>query len=372
MNKFIVYTSNIGFVPRDMQQIIQFAQERPKFYIANVELNRTLADVKAGDNIITKRGNSIYVIKTIQESRDEWSIETQTYIDKISRYGLRTANITSVEQIIKFETWCKAGKIFTRTETEDKITNKNSTNKMKLESEGFAKGMMAKFMPREAENVRISMDGNICVGTSEGYVSIDENNNLVSYPEDFTIAMPVFTICKNQDQLVVGDIIALAKSYAKVTKIEGSKITAISYTGSGKTIHTIKDILFNQTMVRVVVSLAGSLGGQMNPMMMMAMLGGEKKEGFDKNALLAMMMMSQNGGNLGMNPMMMMMLSDGDSSLKDMLMLSAMSGNGFNLFGGAGMSQPQAVAAKPKAAPKKPKAKKAKVAKAEVKEEEKK
>lgn len=120
MNKFIVYTSNIGFVPRDMQQIIQFAQEKPKFYIANVELNRTLANVKSGDNIITKKGNSIYVIKTIQESRDEWSAKTQDYIDEIIRYGLKTANITSVEQIIKFETWCKTAKVFVKSVFDEK------------------------------------------------------------------------------------------------------------------------------------------------------------------------------------------------------------------------------------------------------------
>lgn len=369
MNKFIVYTSNIGFVPRDMQQIIQFAQEKPKFYIANVELNRTLANVKPGDNIITKKGNSIYVIKTIQESMDEWSAKTQDYIDEIIRYGLKTANITSVEQIIKFETWCKTAKVFVKSVFDEK--NNNEQNKEpKMGFKNLTESMMSKFMPREESNVRVSMDGNICVGTGEGFVSIDENNNLVSYPEEFTVALPVFTICKSQDQLVVGDIIALAKSFAKVTKIEGSKITAISYTGSGKTIHTIKDILFNQTMVRVVVSLTGSLGGQMNPMMMMAMLGSEKKGSFDKNALLAMMMMNQNGGNLGMNPMMMMMLSDGDSSLKDMLMLSAMSGNGFNMFGGMGMPQ---MPAQPTAAPapKKPRAKKVKAEKV-VKEEEKK
>lgn len=365
MNKFIVYTSNVGFVPRDMQQVIQFAQEKPKFYIANVELNRTLADVKSGDNIITKKGNSIYVIKTIQESRDEWSVETQTYIDKISRYGLKTANITSVEQIIKFETWCKTAKVFVKSIDE----NKNSNKDQKMGFKNLAASMMSKFMPREESGVRVSMDGNICVGTSEGFVSIDENNNLVSYPEEFTVALPVFTICKSQDQLVVGDIIALAKSFAKVTKIDGSKITAISYTGSGKTIHTIKDILFNQTMVRVVVSLTGSFGGQMNPMMMMALLG-DKKGSFDKNTLLAFMMMGQNGGKLGINPMMLALMSDGESSLKDMLMFSAMTGdNGFNMFGGMGMPQ---MPAKPTAAPapKKPRAKKVKAEKV-VKEEKK-
>ena len=119
-----------------------------------------------------------------------------------------------------------------------------------------------------------------------------------SSSEKRTFDLPVYIISKPKDQLQVGDVIALERSYAKVTKIEGDKITAIGYTGAGKTVHTIKDFIFNQTMVRVVISLAGNVGGQMNPMLLLALSNKD-----DKNSLLPLLMMNQNGGALGMNPM---------------------------------------------------------------------
>ena len=83
-------------------------------------------------------------------------------------------------------------------------------------------------------------------------------------------------------------------------------------------------------MVRVVISLAGNVGGQMNPMLLLALSDKD-----DKNSMLPLLMMNQNGGALGMNPMMLMLLSGkgGDFDVKDMLMMSALSGNA-NPFGG--------------------------------------
>lgn len=326
-NKFLVYTSNLPFMPKDMEEVINFAKENCKFRIAQVELNGTLANVKAGDNIITKKGNSIYVIKAITESLDNLNEETQEYLNTLAReYGMKKVGITSVDTIVKFETWCKTAKPIINAKNNNKMTKTNSIK-------GISARIKEMFMPVEATDVRIATDGNICVATAQGYVSIDENNNLTSYPEELTIDLPVYIISKPKEQLAVGDVIALERSYAKVTKISDGKITAISYTGSGKTIHTIKDFLFNQTMVRVVVSLAGNVGGQINPMLLLALS--------NKDALLPLLMMNQNGGALGMNPMMLMMLTDkGEgTSMKDMLLLSAMSGG--NMFGGMFGQVPQ-------------------------------
>ena len=284
MNKFLVYTSNLPFMPKNMEEVINFAKENCKFRIAQVELNGTLANVKAGDNIITKKGNSIYVIKAITESLDNLSEETQEYLNTLAReYGMKKVGITSVDTIVKFETWCKTAKPIINAKNNNKMTKTNSIK-------GISARIKEMFMPVEATDVRIATDGNI----------------------------------------------ALERSYAKVTKISDGKITAISYTGSGKTIHTIKDFLFNQTMVRVVVSLAGNVGGQINPMLLLALSNKD-----DKDALLPLLMMNQNGGALGMNPMMLMMLTDkGEgTSMKDMLLLSAMSGG--NMFGGMFGQVPQ-------------------------------
>lgn len=334
MVKFVIYTSNLPFMPKSMDEVIEFAKEQNKFRIASVELNPCLADIKAGDNIITKKGNSIYVLKAIEESLDNLSPETQEYLDTLAReYGLKKVGITSVDTIIKFETWCKSAKPIINPKNVKKEMTKNSIK-------GFADRLKSMFMPVEAKDVRIATDGNICVATAQGYVSIDANNKLTSYPTELTLDLPVFIVSKPKEQLAVGDVIATERGYAKVVKIDGDKITAIGYTGSNKTIHTIKDFLFNQTMIRVVVSLAGNVGGQINPMLLLALSDKE-----DKNSLLPLLMMNQNGGAVGMNPMMLMMLSGkgNDFDVKDMLMMSAFSGNA-NPFGNLFGNQPAKVA----------------------------
>lgn len=342
MVKFVIYTSNLSFMPKSMNEVIGFAKEQNKFRIASVELNPYLADIKAGDNIITKKGNSIYVLKAIEESLDNLSPETQEYLDTLTReYGLKKVGITSVDTIIKFETWCKTAKPIINSKNVKKEMTENSIK-------GFADRLKSMFMPVEAKDIRIATDGNICVATTQGYVSVDADNKLTSYPKELTIDLPVYIISKPKEQLTVGDVIATERSYAKVTKISDGKITAISYTGSGKTIHTIKDFLFNQTMIRVVVSLAGNIGGQINPMLLLALSNKD-----DKDSLLPLLMMNQNGGALGMNPMMLMMLADkGEgTSMKDMLLLSAMSGG--NMFGGmfGQVSQPAKVEEAPAVEP---------------------
>lgn len=341
-NKFLVYTSNLPFTPKSMEDVVNFAKDENKFRIAQVELNPHLADVKAGDNIITNKGNSIYVIKTITDSLENLSDETRDYLDSLSReYGLKKVNITSVAQVIKFETWCKTAKVFNN--------NKTSNNMKDNSIKGISARIKEMFMPSEAKDVRLATDGNICVATNQGYVAIDAENKLVSYPAELTLPFPTFVISKPKEQLAVGDVIALERSYAKVVKIEGDKISAIGYTGAGKTIHTIKDFLFNQTMVRVVISLAGNIGGQINPMLLMAL-----SDKNDKDSLLPILMMSQQNGAVGMNPMLLMMLAgkDGDSSMKDMLLMSALGGG--NPFGGLFGANQCACAQKAPVAPQAP------------------
>lgn len=326
MNKFLVYTSNLPEMPKDMSDVIAFAKETPKFYISSVELNSCLQDVKAGDQIFTKKGNQLYVIRAIQEGLDNLSQENQEYLEELKReYALRNVNITSVAQVVKFETWCKSAK---------PIINKENSKTMNNSIKGMSARIKEMFMPVEAKGIRISTNGELAVETEKGYVAINAANELVSYPQELTLDLPVYIVSKPKEQLVVGDVIATERSYAKVTKIEGDKIVATSYTGTGKVIHTIKDFLFNQTMVRVVVSISGIAGGQINPMMLLAM----SEDKGSKDSLLPFLMMSQQGGNLGMNPMMAYALlgkEGGESSIKDIMMMSMMAGgNGFgNLFG---------------------------------------
>lgn len=346
MNKFLIYTSNLPVMPKTMADVINFAKNTPKFYIANVELNQYLKNVEAGDRILTKRGNNIYVIKAIDKSLEDLSGETKDYIDSLAReYGLKKVNITGVAQVTKFTDWCKNAEPLINYKSAKNSTMESYCNKGKKNS---VKGMLGKleemFMPTRVHDLRVVINtGDICVETPNGYVAIDSNNRLNAYPEEFTVDLPVVVVSKPKDQLVAGDIIATDHGYAKVTKVEGDKINAISYTGACRKIRTVNDVLFNQSMVRVVVSLTGTMNGQINPMMF-ALL---KKEDKGLDSLLPILMMSQQNGAVGMNPMMAMMLAKGDNddSFKDLLMMSALSGNNVfgNLFGAFG--QPAAAPA---------------------------
>ena len=332
-NKIIIYTSNLGYTPKKLADVIAFAKSNDKFRICEVGLNAHLASVKPGDNILTKKGNSIYVIKTFASDLDHMNAEDREYIDSLVRnYDVKKVNITSAAHIVKYEEWSKFAAPLCST-TKSKTMTKNSFANL-------GERMKAMFTPSEVTDVRLTTDGNLAVETAEGYVAITADNQLVSYPEEFVLELPVYVMCKPVAQLKVGDVLALGKSYAKVVKINGSKLSCISYTGAGKTVHTVKDVLFNQTTVRVVVSLAGTIDGAANPMLLMALANK------GDNDLLPFLMMQQNGGNVMANPMMMAMLMKKGGDLSDLLMMTAMSGgnNPFaNMFSPAVSTETPAV-----------------------------
>lgn len=312
MVKTILYTSNPNFVPTNLDQVGNFANENDKFYVCYANEDSKVGKLQRGAHVVSAKGNNIYILDVLEGNQElDWA---------------KKCNITNYVSVDY--PFAEYQPVETITMNKSNKSN-NSTMKSNNSIKGFAARFKEMFMPSEAKDVRIATDGNICVATSQGYVAIDAHNNLTSYPEELTLDLPVFIVSKPKEQLQIGDVIALERSYAKVVNINNGKISAIGYTGSGKTIHTIKDFLFNQTMIRVVVSLAGNIGGQINPMLLMALSGKE-----DKDSLLPLLMMSQQGGNVGMNPMLLMMMADkGEgSSMKDMLLMSALGGG--NLFGG--------------------------------------
>ena len=273
MIKSILYTSNPDFVPTTLEQVFNFAEENGKFLTCFAKEGSELSKVEVGAHILSSKGNHIYIL------------ETGGNYDYAKK-----SNIVGIVQIdYPFD--------------ENKpLVNSSVEGVTKNTIAGFSDRLKETFMPTEAKDVRVSMDGNICVATNQGYVAIDAQNHLTAYPEELTLPLPVFIMSKPKENLVVGDIIALDRSYAKVTSIKGEKINAISYTGAGKLIRTIKDFLFNQTMVRVVVSLTGNMGSQMNPMMLMALAKDGKKDD-SLASLLPLMMMNQQGGAVACNPM---------------------------------------------------------------------
>lgn len=294
MVKSILYTSNPDFVPVNLDQVEQFANETGKYYTCYANEGTQVGDLKRGAHVVTTKGNNVYVLEVGDNTEFNFA---------------KKCNITGIVSVEY--PFC-----------DDKpILNQQSVKTMPKNSiKGISSRIKEMFMPSEAKDIRITTDGDICVATPQGYVAIDKNNCLTSYPEELTLDLPVFIISKPKEQLALNDIIATNGGYVKVTRINDNKISGIKYTGSGTTIHTIKDYLMNQTMVRVVVSLAGNLGGQMNPMLLFALSDKE-----DKDSLLPLLLMNQNGSSLKMNPMMLLMANK-DLSTKDILLLSTMNG----------------------------------------------
>lgn len=327
MSKLIIYATNLGVVPKNLDEIKSVAKANRKIRITEVADDAYLAGVSAGDELITEKGNRLYVINVFDSGLEGLSGYDRAYIDDLYRnYGLKESNVKAVKSRTKYTTWCKEAAAFEIKKSKDSKTKTTMTgNSIK----NFGERLKASIMPVKANDVRIATDGNICVATSDGYVTIDNEFKLVSYPEELTFDFPVFVMPKPINQLQVGDVIARDKSYAKVKSIKDGSITVVGFTGAGSKVYPIKDFLLGSTTVRVVFSFAGNITGTgVNPLMLMALSKDNKND-----SLLPFLLMNQTGSAVTANPMMLAMLAgDSDLDTKDLLMYSALSG-GQNLFG---------------------------------------
>lgn len=199
----------------------------------------------------------------------------------------------------------------------------------------FIEKYKAQFIPEKDNSLRISMDGNICVPVGDGeYVGIDKNNNLISYPEDVCLEMPIYVISKSFVQVKEGDIILLNKTYAKVLK-KGDKeiVNCLTFTGYSKNKKEIKDFVLGQSYVKVVVNMFDNMNlEQFNPMM----LALSNDDMNIRDFLMIQMLQKQDNEQKGQfNPMLMMMLSDkkDNSSIFEMMIIMQMMGGKMpNLF----------------------------------------
>lgn len=216
-------------------------------------------------------------------------------------------------------------------------TKKMTSNKM---VSGLIDRYKSQFFPEKEEYVKIAMDGAICVPVNNEYVGIKSDGSLTSYPEEFLIDVPVFSISKPQAQVKVGDIVKIGTRYGRVnTKNEDGSLKILYFSGVTGNTHEIKDMLLGQSLVRVLVNMFSfNESNGMNPMMLLAM---SDKEDFDMKSFFLMQAMSNGqgfGSNSvnGFNPMMLLALSDKDSKSNDIfttMALMQMMNGGNSLFG---------------------------------------
>lgn len=213
------------------------------------------------------------------------------------------------------------------------IIEKNKKKTMKNSTTNSLKNrMLSQFMPVLADDLGISMDGNICIFKGEDAISINAQGELINYPKEMAMKCGLYLINKPLKDVNIGDIVKVNGSYGKVLGInlEKKDIRVLTYTGTKSTKVSAKDGLFNTNSVQVVLNVFGDSVQGMNPMMMMLLM--DKEEGNNSfSSMLPFLMMSQqqNGQqNMfgSMNPMMLMMLM-GKEDL-DPMMLMMMGGFG--------------------------------------------
>lgn len=245
---------------------------------------------------------------------------------------------------------------FLKTLVVDKINGKsvttntiNSSEKMKDNS--MFSGIMSKytgqFVPEKEDKVRMSLNGLLCVPQDGEYIGV-QGDNLVSFPEEMTLPIPVYSIVKANSSIVAGDIIKNGHNYSKVLNVntDGS-LKILSFTGYTHNKKPVTDFIMGAATTRVLINMFNfDDKSGFNPIFF-AMANGDT---LDVNSLM-MLSMTPQGKNLfsnaggGFNPMMLWMLDKnrqetGQSmDMMGMMMMSSMMG-GQNPFGNMFGQQP--------------------------------
>ena len=234
---------------------------------------------------------------------------------------------------------------FLKTLVVDKINGKsmnqtidiiNSSEKMKDNS--MFSGIMSKytgqFIPEKEDKVRMSLNGLLCVPQDGEYIGV-QGDNLVSFPEEMTLPIPVYSIVKTNSAIVAGDIIKNGHNYSKVLNvIADGRLKILSFTGYIHNKKAVTDFIMGAATTRVLINMFNfDEKSGFNPIFF-AMANGDT---LDVNSLMMLSMTPQgkdlfsNAGG-GFNPMMLWMLdknrqeSGQGMDMMTMFMMSSMMG----------------------------------------------
>ena len=216
----------------------------------------------------------------------------------------------------------------------------NSSEKMKDNS--MFSGIMSKytgqFIPEKEDKVRMSLNGLLCVPQDGEYIGV-QGDNLVSFPEEMTLPIPVYSIVKANSAIVAGDIIKNGHNYSKVLNVNADgSLKILSFTGYTHNKKPVTDFIMGAATTRVLINMFNfDDKSGFNPIFF-AMANGDT---LDVNSLM-MLSMTPQGKNLfsnaggGFNPMMLWMLDknrqESGQDMMGMMMMSSMMG-GQNPFG---------------------------------------
>jgi len=411
-NKILIYTSNPDRTPSSMADVVKFAEEKSKYRLANVELSSitALRNAKTGDRLFTKKGNTIYILRAFDKRLEDLSAEDKAYVAACNRKGMKEVGITAVASAHRYEEWCRSatGKevisAVCGAKVNDRLTTEKDKGMKKSFKEIFLGKIKSQFLPTKVEGARLTYSGEVAVinPKGDGYVTVSADGELTEYPEIMVFeGLPVYAISRPVADVAPGDVIEKDGKFYRVVSKAGHKLTTISYNGTGRTVHSIKDALLGTSNINVVVSLLGSNANGINPLMLAYIMGNEDGGEFDlKNFIMAqclaggavaggvapgllnnpamfLLLADKKGGDIdplmfllmgnngafganaagGINPLMLLAMSGKEGGKNDMIetlaLCSAFGGNagGFNLgnlFGGAAVAAPATTVATPK------------------------
>ena len=224
------------------------------------------------------------------------------------------------------------------------IYSNSKQTKTTMKDNSMFNGIMSKytgqFIPVKEDKVRMSLSGLLCVPQDGEYIGV-KGEDLVSFPEEMTLPIPVYSIMKANSAIVPGDIIKNGNSYSKVLSINADgSLKTLSFTGFTHNKKPITDFIMGAATTRVLINMFNfDEKSGFNPIFF-AMANGDT---IDVNSLM-MLSMTPQGKNLfsnaggGFNPMMLWMLdknrqeSGQGMDMMGMMMMSSMMG-GQNPFG---------------------------------------
>ena len=238
---------------------------------------------------------------------------------------------------------------FLKTLVVDKINGKSMTTNIissseKMKDNSMFSGIMSKytgqFIPEKEDKVRMSLNGLLCVPQDGEYIGV-QGDNLVSFPEEMTLPIPVYSIVKTNSAIVAGDIIKNGHNYSKVLNVNADgSLKILSFTGYTHNKKPVTDFIMGAATTRVLINMFNfDEKSGFNPIFF-AMANGDT---LDVNSLMMLSMTPQgkdlfsNAGG-GFNPMMLWMLdknrqeSGQGMDMMTMFMMSSMMG-GHNPLG---------------------------------------
>jgi len=222
----------------------------------------------------------------------------EPWLKTVSRYGYDPYALTEVWDLLKFD-------------TDKNLSYNNNVKKEQKKEENNsmfdASNMMNKYFGKVANGmVRLSMNGDMAIKTSNGYKTYDVKSGTLTNCDSFVfdIGSEFFFIIPT-NKVETGDVILASGKPHCVIKAENNRIEALRYEdGSIVTIIPEHHVFMGKTyFYGKIVSMFGKIKG------------GKGMNGMMKYAMLSEMMKGNGNSNNSMSSMLpMMMLMNGNMS----------------------------------------------------------